>query len=51
MPFPVAVEMGNMFQYYAEDSERFVGVRDLDVVRSLNPELQSFRDWLAQQKV
>ncbi|SEH92997.1 Uncharacterized conserved protein YbjT, contains NAD(P)-binding and DUF2867 domains [Mycolicibacterium rutilum] len=51
LPFPVAVEMGNMFQYYAEDSERFVGVRDLDVVRSLNPELQSFRDWLAQQKV
>jgi uncharacterized protein YbjT (DUF2867 family) len=44
--FPGAVEMGNMFQYYAENSARFVGDRDLAHVRELNPELQSFRDWL-----
>lgn len=45
--FPGAVEMGNMFQYYAEDSKRFTGDRNLAAVRKLNPELQSFRDWLA----
>ncbi|WP_370333679.1 NmrA/HSCARG family protein [Mycolicibacterium hippocampi] len=44
--FPGAVEMGNMFQYYAEDSARFVAARDLAAVRELNPQLQSFRDWL-----
>ncbi len=45
--FPGAVEMGNMFQFYAEDSARFVGDRDLGVVRKLNPALESFRGWLA----
>lgn len=50
MNFPGAVEMGNMFQYYAEDSERFTGARDLAFVRTLNPELQSFRDWVTRQK-
>ncbi|OBI42958.1 nucleoside-diphosphate sugar epimerase [Mycobacterium kyorinense] len=44
--FPGAVEMGNMFQFYAENSQRFVGDRDLHRVRELNPQLQSFRDWL-----
>ena len=48
--FPGAVEMGNMFQYYAEDSDRFTRARDLALVRQLNPELQSFRDWLAVHK-
>ena len=45
--FPGAVEMANMFQYYAENSERFVGDRDLAKTRELNPGLLSFRDWLA----
>ncbi|MET0473270.1 MAG: NmrA/HSCARG family protein [Mycobacterium sp.] len=45
--FPGAVEMGNMFQYYAQNSAQFVGDRDLSVVRALNPDLLSFRDWLA----
>lgn len=44
--FPGAVEMGNMFQYYAENSARFVGDRDLARVRELNPELQSFPQWI-----
>jgi uncharacterized protein YbjT (DUF2867 family) len=48
--FPGAVEMANMFQFYAEDSERFTGDRNLAAVRTLNPELQSFRDWLARHK-
>ena len=45
--FPGAVEMGNMFQYYAQNSAHFVGARDLSAVRELNPGLLSFRDWLA----
>lgn len=45
--FPGAVEMANMFQYYAENSARFTADRDLARVRQLNPELLSFRDWLA----
>ncbi|MGH3536159.1 MAG: NmrA/HSCARG family protein [Pseudonocardiaceae bacterium] len=45
--FPGAVEMANMFQYYAENSERFSADRDLARVRKLNPQLQSFRDWMA----
>src|SRR5699024_4880439 len=48
--FPGAAEMGNMFQYYAENSERFTADRDLALVRELNPGLQSFRDWLAIHK-
>jgi hypothetical protein len=48
--FPGAVEMANMFQYYAENSERFIGDRDLADVRTLNPQLQSFRDFLADHK-
>jgi uncharacterized protein YbjT (DUF2867 family) len=48
--FPSAVEMGNMFQYYAEDSATFTGDRDLDGVREFNPGLQSFPDWLAQHR-
>ena len=47
LDFPGAVEMANMFQYYAENSTRFVSDRNLDFVRRQNPELQSFRDWLA----
>src|SRR5690625_1631734 len=45
--FPGAIEMGNMFQYYAQNAERFVGDRDLALVRALNPQLQSFRAFLA----
>ncbi len=42
--------MSNMFQFYAEDSARFTAARDLRFVRQLNPELQSFGDWLAVHK-
>ncbi|MFI5934108.1 NmrA/HSCARG family protein [Actinoplanes sp. NPDC051494] len=45
--FPGADEAGNMLQYYTEHADYFTGVRDLDAVRRLNPELQSFDAWLA----
>lgn len=48
LPFPLATEFSNMFQYYAENHERFTGDRNLDAVRALNPALQSFNDWLAK---
>lgn len=48
--FPSAVEMGNMFQYYAEDAATFTGARDLGRVRELNPRLQSFREWLSRHR-
>jgi uncharacterized protein YbjT (DUF2867 family) len=48
-PFPGAVEMGNMFQFYAEVPQ-FNAVRDLDVVRDLNPQLQTFDQWLTAHK-
>jgi len=46
--FPGADDLGNMFQYYAEFEQEFVAARSLDTARSLNPELLSFRAWLAK---
>ncbi|BBH67338.1 nucleotide-diphosphate-sugar epimerase [Actinoplanes sp. OR16] len=45
--FPGADEAGNMLQYYTEFEDYFTGARDLDEVRRLNPELQTFDRWLA----
>lgn len=49
-PFPMAVEMANMFQFYAENHDEFTGDRNLAKVRELNPELQSFATWLNLHK-
>jgi hypothetical protein len=38
-----------MFQYYAEVPQ-FNAVRGLDVVRALNPQLQTFEQWLTAHK-
>ncbi|HET6741026.1 MAG TPA: hypothetical protein VFH76_18915 [Kribbella sp.] len=35
-----------MFQFYAENHNEFTGNRNLDKVRELNPDLQSFPTWL-----
>ncbi|WP_149828481.1 NmrA/HSCARG family protein [Streptomyces tailanensis] len=48
-PFPAAAESGNMFQFYAEVPQ-FNAVRDLDAVRDLNPQLQTFQQWLNAHK-
>ncbi|WP_199443489.1 NmrA/HSCARG family protein [Umezawaea beigongshangensis] len=45
---PAGDELGNMFQFYVEGEHDFVSARDLDLVRTLNPRLQTFRSWLAQ---
>jgi len=47
---PIALEMANMFQFYSDASEYFTAVRDLDLVREFNPELQPLDSWLAQHE-
>ena len=48
--FPGAEDLGNMFQFKRDFEDYFCGARDLAVARSLNPELQSFDQWLARNK-
>ena len=48
--FPGADEMGNMFQFYAEDEQAFRAARDPAFCRTLNPELQTFAQWLDRNK-
>ena len=48
--FPGADDLGNMFQFYHDFADYFVGARPLDRARALNPSLQSFRAWLAGNK-
>ena len=48
--FPGAEDLGNMFQFNHDFEEYFCGARNLDVARSLNPSLQTFAQWLAQNK-
>jgi uncharacterized protein YbjT (DUF2867 family) len=48
--FPGAEDLGNMFQFKRDFEDYYCGVRNLDVARSLNPELQSFSTWLARNK-
>ena len=48
--FPGAEDLGNMFQFYHDFETDFCAARNLDVSRSLNPALQTFETWLAQNK-
>jgi len=48
--FPGADDLGNMFQFKRDFEEYFCGARDLAVARSLNPSLETFEQWLAQNK-
>jgi uncharacterized protein YbjT (DUF2867 family) len=44
--FPAADELGNMFQFKRDFESDYVGARDLNVARALNPKLQDFDTWL-----
>ncbi|HMK27649.1 MAG TPA: NmrA/HSCARG family protein [Chitinophagaceae bacterium] len=46
--FPGADDLGNMFQVYDEFEEKMNDLRDVKVSKQLNPELQNFEQWLAQ---
>jgi uncharacterized protein YbjT (DUF2867 family) len=48
--FPGAEDLGNMFQFKCDFEEYYCGARDLKLARSLNPSLQTFDQWLAQNK-
>lgn len=46
--FPGADDLGNMFQVDRDFEKEMSGARSLDVSRSLNPELQTFEQWLGK---
>ncbi len=48
--FPGADDLGNMFQYKHDFEREFCAARNLDVSRALNPELQTFVQWLERHK-
>ena len=48
--FPGADDLANMFQFKRDFEQYFCGARNLDVARELNPSLQTFDAWLAQNK-
>ena len=48
--FPGADEMGNMFQVYRDFDEEVVGARSVDEARALNPQLQTFDQWMVKNK-
>ncbi len=48
--FPGADDLGNMFQFKRDFESYYCGARNLDFARSLNPALQTFETWLAQNK-
>jgi uncharacterized protein YbjT (DUF2867 family) len=48
--FPGADDVGNMFQFYRDFAKVVNTARSPDVARSLNPTLQTFDAWLAENK-
>jgi uncharacterized protein YbjT (DUF2867 family) len=46
--FPGAQDLGNMFQYHQIMGDEFLRARDPKLARTLDPELQDFNAWLAQ---
>jgi uncharacterized protein YbjT (DUF2867 family) len=48
--FPGADEMGNMFQVYRDFEKEVLGARSASTARELNPQLQTFDQWLAKNK-
>ena len=48
--FPGADDLGNMFQFKRDFESYYRGARSLEFTRSLDPELQTFDQWLAVNK-
>ena len=48
--FPGADDLGNMFQFKRDFQDVFCGARIVDKARELNPSLQTFDVWLADNK-
>jgi uncharacterized protein YbjT (DUF2867 family) len=45
--FPGADDLGNMFQFKRDFNEDFNGIRNEELSNELNPQLQSFDNWLS----
>jgi uncharacterized protein YbjT (DUF2867 family) len=45
--FPGSEDLGNMFQVYDEFEEQVNALRDVKLSKALNPQLQNFDQWLA----
>src|SRR5207253_7769353 len=45
--FPGAEDLGNMFQFFRDFSTELCAARSIEFSRGLNPGLQTFRAWLA----
>lgn len=50
LDFPGADDLGNMFQFKRDFEAEFCARRSVEVSRALNPELQNFESWLAQNR-
>ena len=48
--FPGADELGNMFQVYRDFEDAVCAARSVDTARALNPELESFEQFVERQK-
>ena len=48
--FPGAEDLGNMFQFFAEQGKAMASIRSVEQSRSLDPQLETLRTWLAQNK-
>jgi len=48
--FPGADDLGNMFQYKHDFNDDYNGFRNIAKTRELNPDLQSFDQWLSANK-
>ena len=48
--FQGADEYGNMFQVYRDFEKEVLGARSIETARALNPQLQSFDQWLQKNK-
>ena len=48
--FPGADDLGNMFQFFSDFEQDCCDARGISQTKSLNPELQNFDRWLAQNK-
>lgn len=50
LPFPGAVELGNMFQFKCDFEPRYCARRDLAAARALWPQMSTFATWLSHNK-
>ena len=46
--FPGADDLGNMFEHHTLFEDEVRGMRSVETARALNPQLQSFSEWLKE---